>query len=186
MHRFLQDVAGEYQAKNSFQRYEGRCGYTVGSSSYRNRIEKQVFGYVLPGFGDADYERVLRDALKSVAEQLERDLDNAIRENDYITDETAAKLKAVVSELDHCGVSTGFLNSRIEKLAWFVGGDPSKIRNLQEALNDLGVGQRLREDGVYGEKTKDAIDRLVDKIPEVLKDPNKLRTLSLVVELGGQ
>lgn len=178
--RFLQDVAEEYQAKSSFQRYEGRCGYTVGSNSYRNHIESQVFGYVLPGFGGSDYEKVLRDALKSVAEQLERDLDNAARENDYITDETAAKLRAVVDELEHCGVSTGFLDSRIEKLAWFVGGDPSKIRKLQEALNAAGVGQRLKEDGVYGEQTRDAIDKFVDKIPEFLKDLNKCRTLSLI------
>ncbi len=151
--RFLQDVAEEYQARSSFQRYEGRCGYTVGSSSYRNYIEKQVFGYVLPGLGDADYEKALRDALKSVAEQLERDLDNAIRENDYITDETATKLKAAASELDHCGINTGSLNSKIEKLAWFVGGDASKIRRLQKTLNQLGCGELLKEDGVLGQKT---------------------------------
>ena len=119
-------------------------------------METQVFGTVVSAFGNPDYARFLRDALRSVADQLERDLDNAIRENDYITDQTAAKLKAVVSELDHCGVSTGALNSKIEKLAWFVGGDPAKIRRLQKELNALGCGDRLTEDGVYGPKTQTA------------------------------
>ena len=114
---------------------------------------------------------------------MERDLDNAIRENDYVTDETADRLKAAINELDHCGVSTGSLNSKIDKLAWFVGGDPGKIKQLQRALNDLGVGQRLEEDGVYGEKTETAIDRLINSVPEVLKDPNKLRLLALATEL---
>ena len=183
--RFLKDVVEEYQAQNGFHRYEGNCGHAIGSHSYRNHIELQVFGYVLPGFGGSDYEKMLRDALESVAERLERDLENAARENDYITDETAAKLKAVVDELERCGVSIGFLDSKIEKLAWFVGGDPDQIRRLQEALNAAGVGQRLKEDGVYGEQTRNVLGKLADKVPDFLKDLSKCRTLSLIVELAG-
>ena len=185
--RFLQDVAAEYQNRHTIQRYEGRCGYPVGSKAYMTHLESNVFGTGLPilicaASGNPDYEKLIKDALNSVADQLGRDLDNAIRENDYITDETADKLKAVVSELDHCGAGTGGLIGKIEKLAWFVGGDPAKIKELQKALNDLGAGQHLKEDGVYGEKTETALDRLIDNIPEVLKDPNKLRFLSVAVD----
>lgn len=154
--RFLEDVAEEYQNQSSRQSYEGKCGYTVGSRSYMEYMETQVFGTVVSGFGNPDYARFLGNALQSVADQLGRDLDNAIRENDYITDQTAERLKAVVSELDHSGVSTGTLNSKIEKLAWFVGGDSTKIRRLQRGLNGLGCGEQLTEDGVYGQKTQTA------------------------------
>jgi len=184
---FLQDVIDEYQGLDRSQRYEGKCGHTVGSRTYMTHMEWQVFGMTLPSLicassGNPDYERLLRDALRSVADQLERDLDNAIRENDYITDQTADSLKAVVSELDHCGVSTGSLNSKIEKLAWFVGGDPSKIKDLQKALNDLGVGQHLKEDGVYGPKTETAVDRVINEISSFLTDKKKVGALSTTID----
>jgi len=162
--RFLEDVAEEYQNQSSRQSYEGKCGHTVGSRSYMEYMETQVFGTLVSGFGNPDYARFLRDALRSVAAQLERDLDNAIRENDYITDQTAANLKAVVGELDHCGVSTGSLNSKIEKLAWFMGGDPSKIRKLQKTLNELGCSDHLKEDGVVGQKTLHAWEQFIREL----------------------
>ena len=165
--RFLQDVSAEYQNRHTIQRYEGRCGYPVGSKAYMTHLESKVFGTGLPilicaASGNPDYEKLIKDALNSVADQLSRDLDNAIRENDYITDETADKLKVVVSELDHCGVSTGALNSKIKKLAWFVGGDSAKIRRLQQSLNKLGY--MLTEDGVFGAKTLQAVNSVHEEL----------------------
>ena len=68
-------------------------------------------------------------------------------------------------DLNRCDVSTGSAESTIERLAWFVGGDPAKIRQLQSKLNELGIGEWLEEDGVLGKKTlaiwNDTIKRLV-------------------------
>lgn len=100
-----------------------------------------------------DYDGALRDALANIANQLQRDLARNERENNYITDETARNLHDAVSELGRCGVSVGFADSAIDRLAWFVGGDSNKIRRLQQKLNELGLGERPEEDGVYGEKT---------------------------------
>ena len=184
---FLQDVVDEYQGLARHQRYEGKCGHPVGSRIYMTHMERRVFGTELPilicaASGNPDYEMLIKDALNSVVDQLGRDLDNAIRENDYITDETAAKLKLVVAELDRCGVSTGWLNSKIEKLAWFEGGDPAKIKELQRALNNLGVGQHLEEDGVYGQKTELAVDKVIREISDFLTDAKKVAALSSTVD----
>ena len=77
------------------------------------------------------------------------------------------------------------------------GRDPKKLqfletvaqghdsRFLQDVLDEYQNqnGQHLEEDGVYGKETGTAIDRLINRVPEVLKDPNKLRLLSLATEL---
>ena len=165
---FLRDVADEYENENGSKNYCGKCGYAIGSSGYLNAIESEVFGKSLPmtysaAWGSPDYVGLLRDGIRMVAEQLERDLDDASRENYYITDETARKLKDAVSELSRCGVSTFSLESKIEKLAWFVGGDSTKILQLQRDLNELGFG-RLTEDGVYGEKTNEAWLRFLSEL----------------------
>ena len=74
------------------------------------------------------------------------------------------ELKSAVSELERCGISTGSASSKIEKLAWFVGGDPAKIRELQSKLNQLGVDEHLNEDGVYGKKTLAAWEKFISNL----------------------
>lgn len=189
---FLQDVADEYEDENGSKDYRGKCGYSIGSSGYLNAIESEVFGKSLPmtysaAWGSPDYERLLRDGLRTVAERLERDLDDASRENYYITDETARKLKDVVSELSRCGVSTFSLESKIEKLAWFVGGDSAKILRLQRDLNELGFG-RLTEDGVYGKKTNEAWLRFFSELEHgtvpTLRWVDTLKSKQTGIELG--
>lgn len=171
---FLRDVADEYENENGSKDYCGKCGYSIGSSGYLNAIESEGFGKSLPmtysaAWGSSDYEGLLRDGIHMITEQLECDLDDASRENYYITDETARKLKDAVSELSRCGVSTFSLESKIEKLAWFVGGDSAKILRLQRDLNELGFG-RLTEDGVYGKKTENALYALLERLHNKAED----------------
>ena len=107
----------------------------------------------LPSRSGEDYARILREALESIAKQLERDLSTAAQENSYITDPTAIVLRSAASELDRCNISPRISNDSIDRLAWFVGGDAEKIRQLQRKLNELNITDRLTEDGVYGKKT---------------------------------
>ena len=65
---FLQDVAEEYQNQTGWPHYEGSCGYAVGSRSYLAYIENLVFGASFSVFASPDYERLLRDAFRSIAE----------------------------------------------------------------------------------------------------------------------
>ncbi|WP_312279673.1 hypothetical protein [Oscillibacter sp.] len=115
-------------------------------------------------WGSPDYDGLLKSSLESIAHQLERDLERNERENNYITDDTAKELKLAVGELERCGSSTGSASSKIEKLAWFVGGDPAKIRELQSGLNALHLSNQLLEDGVYGKKTDSARSNFMEEL----------------------
>ena len=68
----------EYQNRTNRPSYAGSCGHAVGSRAYLNYMESKVFGATVSGFFTPDYERLLKDALKSIADQLERDLDYGI------------------------------------------------------------------------------------------------------------
>jgi len=59
-------------------------------------------------WGSPDYDGLLKDALESIAHQLERDLERNERENNYITDDTAKNLKSAVSEPERCGIKVVF------------------------------------------------------------------------------
>ena len=166
---FLQEVADAYRAGSDTADIRGKCGHSIGSREYLDRMERVVFRQDVPTmcsarWGSPNYDGLLKGALESVARQLERDLERNERENNYITDDTAKELKLAVGELERCGISTGLASGKIEKLAWFVGGDPAKIRELQSKLNQLGIGEHLNEDGVYGGKTLAAWEKFLTNL----------------------
>ena len=171
---FLQEVLDSYKSGSGNADMRGKCGYPIGSSEYLDRMEPVVFRQEVPTmcsarWGSPNYDGLLRDALESIAHQLERDLERNERENNYITDETGRNLKAAVSELERCGISTGSASSKIEKLAWFVGGDPAKIRELQSMLNATGMVPHLLKDGAYGEETQKGLGKYVEEFRKSLE-----------------
>ena len=149
---FLRDVLNTYRSNNESADLRGHCGYSIGSREYLNYVERKVLLQDLPAIYSDDYDGGIKGSLEDIARQLQRDLSQNERENNYITDDTARNLRAAVSELEHCGISTGISDSMIERLAWFVGGDAAKIRQLQQRFNELNLGGRLLEDGVYGKR----------------------------------
>ena len=94
---------------------------------------------------------------------MEQDLLRNGRENNYITDETASILKKAGQDLSRCGVTIS-IDTTVDKLAWFVGGDSVKIRQLQSKLNEMHFGEHLTEDGVYGKKTEQAVAGFFDEL----------------------
>ena len=185
---FLRDVLNAYYSSSDTTDLRGNCGYSIGSREYRDYMERKVFLQDLPTMSSNDYDGTLRDSLTHIANQLQRDLARNERENNYITDETARKLRDAVSELGHCGISVGFADSAIDRLDWFVGGDSDKIRRLQNKLNELGIGQRLEEDGVFGLKTLETflsfINRLENGAVPTLKWIDPLKNNSRPLQIG--
>ena len=163
---FLKEVLDAYRSSSGTADTRGRCGYAIGSRDYRNYVERTVFRQELSTLGSYNYGSVIKGALEVIAGQLERDLTRNERENNYITDDTARNLKEAVRDLNRCGVGTGSAESTIGRLAWFVGGDPTKIRQLQSKLNALGIGARLEEDGVFGNKTANACVAFLRKLEQ--------------------
>ena len=165
---FLRHVLEVYQDEQDTSVPVGSNGAAIGSSDYLQRIEHDVFLSDLSmmysaRFGSPDYTSLLRDFLDSIAHTMEQDLRRNERENNYVTDEIASVVKKAGQDLSRCGVSIS-IDSIVDKLAWFVGGDPAKIRKLQSKLNEMHVGEPLTEDGVYGKKTEQVVGRFFDEL----------------------
>ena len=166
---FLKLVADTYETSGPIREVQGACGYAIGSSGYLNHIERIVFPQGLPGAygvtsGSPDYAGALRAGIHSIADQLQADLEQNTRENNYITDSTEKRLTEAVSDLSRCGVSTFSFDVRIKGLAWYVGGNAAKIQQLQSNLKQLGFGTHMTEDGVYGERTEAARSDFINEL----------------------
>jgi len=165
---FLRRVLEAYQKEEDTSVPTGFNGAVIGSGDYLQRIERNVFLSDLSmaysaRFGSPSYTSLLRDSLGTIAHTLESDLSRNERENNYVTDETASVLKKAGQDLSHCGISIS-IDSAVDRLAWFVGGDPAKIRKLQSKLNEMHIGEHLTEDGVYGKKTELVVEEFIDQL----------------------
>jgi len=104
------------------------------------------------------------EGLKGIASDIKRDLQNGIRNNDYIKDENAKNLIEAIKALDDCGIRCD-CKGYIKELSWYVGGDSRKIQDLQKNLNELRISggyRSLEEDGVYGKETLSAWLKFLD------------------------
>ncbi|MBQ3497432.1 MAG: hypothetical protein IJA73_04810 [Oscillospiraceae bacterium] len=178
---FLKAVLAAYSGGGQSAQMQSAAS-AIGSRDYRSRIESKVFLQTLTLAQGDNYERMLTDALRSIAVQLERDLTQNVREHNYINADTARILRAALAELRACGVSIGASERKIEHLDWFVGGDAGKIRRLQAALNETGMVEHLTEDGVYGEETENAVDEFLKCMGKFLSDPEKMHKLEKTID----
>lgn len=164
---FLGDIWLKLLYSNNPGQFTGHCGRVLCTQEYIDHIEKHIFQMDIPNYyerqnGDRAYGQLLFSSLEGIEKAIARDLERGIRENDYIQDENAEKLKKALNSLERCGVRCYTLVEKVSQLSWFVGGDPAKIRKLQASLNEMHIGQHLTEDGVYGAKTLQAWENFLN------------------------
>ena len=148
----------------------------VGSSAYFEKLHNTHFSGTLRCSRSEDFARsmeslaenrfchLFKPNLEQLVRELERDLEQGLRDNDYIRDENADGLRTALKQLERCGIQCYSLESTVDDLAWFVGGDEDKIRRLQCKLNELKIGGHLTEDGIYGKKTDTVRSALLDEL----------------------
>jgi len=128
----------------------------VGSAAYFEKLHNAHFSGTLRCSRGDDFARsmeslagnrychLFKPNLERIVRELERDLEQGLRDNDYIRDENADNLRAAIKQLERCGVRCYSLERTVDDLAWFVGGDADKIRRLQSKPNKFRIGSRLR------------------------------------------
>lgn len=148
----------------------------VGSAAYFEKLHNTHFSGTLRCSRSEDFARsmeslaenrfchLFKPNLEQLVRELERDLEQGLRDNDYVRDENADGLRTALKQLERCGIQCYSLESTVDDLAWFVGGDEDKIRRLQCKLNELKIGGHLTEDGIYGKKTDTVRSALLDEL----------------------
>lgn len=148
----------------------------VGSAAYFEKLHNTHFSGTLRCSRSEDFARsmeslaenrfchLFKPNLEQLVRELERDLEQGFRDNDYIRDENADGLRTALKQLECCGIQCYSLESTVDDLAWFVGGDEDKIHRLQCKLNELKIGGHLTEDGIYGKKTDTVRSALLDEL----------------------
>ena len=131
-------------------------------------MERHVFGRNIPSpYSHGDYGALIKQSLKDIFRQMYEDLSKGEADNDYVTDAHGKQLEEGVQDIEKCGVQCYNLVKKIDKLTWFVGGDPKKILALQQKLNKMGIkgdSGKLEEDGVYGKNTASAWMNFSEKL----------------------
>ncbi len=162
----LRDILTFAHYRNNRDSMRGWCGYPLFSDHYLEWVEETAFGMSLKSRVGSyfDYTQYVLSQLAEVRDELQRDIDQGVYDNDYITDPCKDNLLEAVENLEKCGISCYDLKEKIKSLAWFVGGDPQKIAELQKKLNYFHFNEKLKEDGVYGAKTHEALCEFLERI----------------------
>ena len=143
---FLRDVLNTYRSNNESADLRGRCGYSIGSREYLNYAERKVPLQDLPAIYSDDYDGGIKGSLEDIARQLQRDLSQNERENNYITDDTARNLRAAVSELEHCGIFLKEVQIRIR-------GSLFSEQINRMVVSIIRISIRLRDEASKAEST---------------------------------
>ena len=93
------------------------------------------------------------------------DIDLGLQMHYYVRDENGDALREAINELGRCGCGdASFYSSRIQALCWYREISSNNVLALQKALNKLPGSGTLTEDGVYGEKTSNSYNLLINEL----------------------
>lgn len=162
---FLEEIWTAQRYRESPWEFCGQNGYELGSEAYIKDLEEQV---ISGGFLGTDLAGQIRAELEEIYREMEADIITNLSANNYITDELGDEVEAALRELSGCGsMQADALLPEVKKLCWYTPIDPAKVRRLQELLNQLELGEKLQEDGVYGYKTSNAVQSVCQKTQEM-------------------
>ncbi len=151
---YLEDVYKIVLLFEGKKKTTGKCRELLCSKAYNNHVASAVTGSA-GSKGNVDYGRIIRGGLRSVVIEVQKDLENGIKNYDYIKDENKDSLVKFVEDIEKCGIKCYNSVKLVYELNWFVGGDPNKIKRLQQTLVAQGYKDVLT-DGVYGKYTEAA------------------------------
>lgn len=139
-------------------------GVDIGSRSYMQSKCAPIFSSI---FADplASISQTIISDLSSVAEQIAADIDLGADQHYYVKDENGESLRKAIQELERCNCNAlSFHGARLNSLCWYQNISSSSVLALQKALNKIPGFVTLTEDGVYGEKTSNAYNELMNEL----------------------
>ncbi len=103
----LKDILTRAHYENNKSSMRGWCGYPLFSDRYLEWVEETAFGMSLKSRVGSyfDYTQNVLSQLSEVRDELQRDIDQGVYDNDYITDPCKDNLLKAVENLEKCGVS---------------------------------------------------------------------------------
>ena len=166
---FFGDIWLKLLFKDNPKNFTGKCGRVICSKEYIDHIEKHIFETDIPNYymrsnGDRAYEKLITDSLKEIIDIIQRDLEQSIKDNEYLLDAQADNLKSVIKQFEKCGLSCGSMEKNASQLMWNETLSKSKLyiygtdyeraeilRELEEAtgakvfINKYGCVQMVKD-----------------------------------------
>jgi len=118
----LKDILTRAHYENNKSRMRGWCGYTLFSDRYLEWVEETAFGKSLKRDvgSNYDYAKYFSEKLAAIRDEIQRDINQGVYDNDYITDPCKDNLLKAVENLEKCVSDTLDSMNTIEALERFL------------------------------------------------------------------